>query len=153
MYCSTCGVAVAQSLSYCNYCGAKLGGATTDSPGTSAEVKPGLVVTSMVATFVVGLVAIAMLLGMMKAVLHLETGLILGFALLSFLIMLGLEVVFLRLLFRKRSTEAGDSVRLKGPPTNELNAEQVRMLSEPVASVTENTTRAFEPLYNERKSK
>src|SRR6202008_4951423 len=139
------GVAVAQSLSYCNYCGAKLGEVTTDS-GTSADVKPGLVVSSMVATFVLGLVAIAMLLGMMKVVIRLETGLILGFALLSFLILLGLEGVFLRLLFRGRSTrETGYGGRLKGQPTHELNAEQARVLSEPVASVTENTTRAFEP--------
>ena len=47
MYCSSCGVAVAQGLSFCNYCGAKLGGARGDSAMKSAEVKPELLVSAM----------------------------------------------------------------------------------------------------------
>jgi hypothetical protein len=37
--------------------------------------------------------------------------------------------------------------------TKELDAAQPRALPEPVPSVTEHTTRTFEPLYSERKSK
>jgi hypothetical protein len=40
MYCSSCGVAVAQGLGYCNYCGAKLNGANGDSVNKTSEVKP-----------------------------------------------------------------------------------------------------------------
>jgi hypothetical protein len=91
----------------------------------------------------------------MKAVLHLDVGQVLAFTMLSFLILVSLEGVFIRLLFRgKRGTEdAGDSVRLKRQATNELDAAQVRELAEPVPSVTEHTTRAFDPVYNERTSK
>lgn len=155
MYCSSCGVAVAQGLSYCNYCGAKLSGGKGDDVIPSSELKPGLLVCAMVAVFVFGLVAISLLIGMMKAILHLDAGLILGFVALCFLIMLSLEGVFVRLLFRRQrgTEEAADSVRLKGHATKELDAAQVGVLPEPVPSVTEHTTRAFAPIYNERTSK
>src|SRR5438552_12582739 len=97
MYCPSCGVAVAQGLTYCNYCGAKLS-AKDNSIIKSPEVRPESLVGAMVSTFVFGLGAITVLMGMMKAVLHLENGVILAFALLSFLIMLSLEGLFMRLL-------------------------------------------------------
>jgi hypothetical protein len=155
MYCSSCGVAVAQGLSYCNYCGAKLSGARGDSVIKSSEVKPEMLVAAMVFVFVFGLGAITLLMGMMKAVLDLNVGQILAFTLLSFLIMLSIEGVCLRLLLRrKRGTEeAGDTVLLKRQATKELDAAQARVLPEPVPSVTEHTTRAFESVYNDRTSK
>jgi hypothetical protein len=155
MYCSSCGVAVPQGLSYCNYCGAKLGGARSDNVTKSAEVKPELLVSAMVVVFVFGLIAITMLIGVMKSVINLDVGQILAFALLCFLIMLSIEGVFVRLLLRRKrgAEEAGDAVLLKGQATKQLDAAQGRMLPEPVASVTEHTTRAFDPIYNERTSK
>jgi hypothetical protein len=155
MYCSTCGVAVATGLSYCNYCGEKLSGAKSDSPVKSREVRPESLIGAMVFTFVFGLGAITILMGVMKAVLHFQDGAILGFALLSFLVMLSLEGVFIRLLLRRRSgaEEAGDSVRLRGQATGELDAAQARRLPEPMPSVTEHTTRAFDPIYSERTPK
>src|ERR1700693_2175482 len=98
MYCSSCGVAVAPGLSYCNYCGEKLSRAKSDSIIKSPEVKPETLVAAMVFAFVFGLGAITVLMGVMKAVLRLDVGLILFFTLLSFLIMLSLEGVFIRLL-------------------------------------------------------
>jgi hypothetical protein len=155
MYCSACGGAVAQGLSYCNYCGAKLSGAKSDNVGKSSEVKPELLVSAMVVVFVFGLIAITMLIGVMKSVINLDVGQILAFALLCFLIMLSIEGVFVRLLLRRKrgGEERGDAVLLKGQATKELDAAQGRMLPEPVASVTEHTTRAFDPIYNERTSK
>jgi hypothetical protein len=155
MYCSSCGVAVATGLSYCNYCGEKLSGSKRDSVIKSPDVKPETLIASMVFTFVFGLGAITILMGVMKAVLHLETGQLLFFALLCFLIMLLLEGVIIRLLFRRKHDreEAGDPERLKGQPTRELDAAQVRGLPEPMSSVTEHTTRAFDPIYPERRAK
>jgi hypothetical protein len=155
MYCSSCGVAVAQGLSYCNYCGAKLSGAKGDNVTESSEVRPESLVAAMVGVFVFGLVAITMLMGVMKAVLNLNVGQILAFTLLSFLIMLSLEGVFIRLLLRRKRgpEEAGDAVLLKGQATKELDAAQARALPESAPSVTEHTTRAFEPVHNERTSK
>jgi hypothetical protein len=155
MYCSSCGVAVTPGLIYCNYCGEKLSGAKSASIIKSPEVRPETLVGARVFAFVFGLGAITVLMGVMKAVLHLEVGLILAFTLLSFLIMLSLEGVFIRLLLRRQrgAEEAGDTVRLKGQATRELAAAQARVLPEPMPSVTEHTTRAFDPIYTERTSK
>jgi hypothetical protein len=153
MYCPSCGVAVAKGLSYCNYCGAKLNGATSDDVVKSPEIKPELVMSAMVVVFVFGLVAITMLIGVMKSVLALNAGQILAFAMLSFLIMLFLEGVFLRLLFRRNNRgakPAGDTEPLERHTTKALDAARARALPEPVPSVTENTTRTFEPIYTER---
>jgi len=154
MYCPSCGVAVAQGLSYCNYCGATLNGVRGETRIKSPEVKPELLVSAMVVVFVFGLVAITLLMLVMKDVLG-NVGQVLAFTLLSFLIMLSIEGVIIRLLLRrKRGTEeAGDTIRVKGQATKELDAVQARALPEPVPSVTEHTTRAFEPIYNERTSK
>jgi hypothetical protein len=154
MYCSACGVAVAQGLPYCNYCGAKLNG-TGDNGRESPEVRPELLVSAMAGVFILGLAAITVLMGVMKSVLDLPADRILGFALVPFLIMLVLEGVFLRLLFRrKRGTkEVGKTVVSKGQATKELDAAHARELPEPMSSVTEHTTRAFAPIPGERTSK
>jgi len=152
MYCSTCGLAVAESLSYCSHCGARLVASNSDKVGASREVKPELLVRAMVTTFVLGLLAISVLLGVMKSVLGLELGQILGFAVLGFLLMILLEGVFLRLLFRRnRNTEERPRTEsLSGHTTKELGVPQVQALREPLSSVTDHTTRAFEPLYTNR---
>jgi len=145
-------VAVAQGLSYCNYCGAKLNGVPGDDVINSSEVKAEMLVAAMVFVFVLGLGAITLLLGVMKAVLHLEVGLILAFTSLCFLMMLSIEGVLVRLLFRRRqgAGETVDRELLKEPARGELNGAQPPVLSEPAPSVTEHTTRALEPVYNER---
>ena len=155
MYCSSCGVAVTPGLSYCNYCGEKLSGAKSDSIIKSPEVRPETLIGAMVFAFVFGLGAITVLMGVMKAVIHLELGQILAFTLLSFLIMLSLEGVFIRLLFRRKhgAAEVAETVLLKGQATSELDAAPGRVLPEPMPSVTEHTTRAFDPIYSERTSK
>ena len=152
MYCSTCGVVVTESLNYCNHCGARIITSSSDKVDDSRNVKPGLLVSAMVGTFVLGLIAITALLGVMKSVLNLEAGQILGFAVLSFSIMLFLEGVFLVLLFRRNRgvEDRAKKESLAGHTTKELGAPQVQALREPLSSVTDETTRAFEPIYTNR---
>src|SRR5215213_10103890 len=154
MYCSSCGVAVAQGLSYCNFCGAKLNGEKGANAVRSSEVKPEALVWGMVAVLVFGFVAIVFLLMAMKMV-GLNVAQILAFTILSFLIMLLVEGVFIwQLLRRKRGAEeTGDTAPLKEQAPKELDAAQARVLREAMPSVTEHTTRAFDPIYSERKSK
>jgi len=151
MYCSSCGVAVTQGLPYCNYCGAKLdSGDTGDKP---PDIRPGGLVTMMVATFIMGLFVITIFMGVMKSVLHFEYGALVGFTALSFLIMLMLEGIFIRLLFRPlkhRDSEPRKTFQNDRASTKELEA-QSRQPMEPISSVTEHTTRAFDPIYSERK--
>src|SRR6185295_18250958 len=121
MYCSTCGVAVAQGLSYCNYCGAKME-EKSDKVSKSSEVRPEFLVSAMIGLFIFGVFVITILMGMMKSVLGLPVERVLGFALLPFLLMLLLEGVCLRLLMRrKRETEVtGANALLNEQTTKEL---------------------------------
>lgn len=155
MYCSSCGVAVAQGLSYCNHCGAKLGGAAGERAVKPSEVKPELLVSAMVGGFVFGLVAIAVLVGVLKAVAGFDLPFLLAVTMLSFLLMLLIEGVLIGLLLRGRRAArgAGDAGRPTEQATKGLGEAQARVLPEPVPSVTEHTTRTLEPAYGERQSK
>ena len=155
MYCSSCGVAVAQGLSYCNYCGAQLNDATGDHVIKSSDVKPEKLVEMMAAVFVCGLGAIAVLIGVLKAVAGFDLPILLAVTIFSFVLMLVVEAVLIGLILKGRrgDRKAGDNARLKEQTTKEIGGAQPRALSEPASSVTEHTTRAFEPSYSERKSK
>jgi heme/copper-type cytochrome/quinol oxidase subunit 2 len=109
----------------------------------------------MVGLFILGLVAIAVLIGVLKQVAGFDLPILLAVTIFSFVLMLVVEGVLIGLLLsgRRRAKEAGDTERLKEQTTKELGEAQARVLPEPVPSVTEHTTRAFEPIYSERKSK
>ncbi|HKO61097.1 MAG TPA: hypothetical protein VJV03_08060 [Pyrinomonadaceae bacterium] len=152
MYCSSCGISVAEGLSYCNYCGAKLN-LKEDSGRKLPDVKPELLVSAMAGTFILGLVAIIMMMGMMKQVMGLQVESVLVISLLPFLLLLFLEGMFIRLLFRGRGgTNATPGSLAKGQSTKELDAAHIRSLPEPLSSVTEHTTRAFHPIPTDRRS-
>jgi hypothetical protein len=156
MYCSSCGSALAQNVSYCNRCGAKVSGAKVEAVAKSSEIKTETLVSSMVALFIFGLGAIAVLIGVLKQVAGFELPLLLAVILLSFLLLLVVEGVLIGLLLKGRkgaAKEKGDAERLKEPTTRELGEAHPQALPEAVPSVTEHTTRAFEPLYSERQSK
>jgi hypothetical protein len=149
MYCSSCGVAVAQNLTYCNHCGAKTNSDKADRLDKATELRAEwALMSSMAALFVCGLVAISILLGVMKAVLIFQQGPILVFAFLSFLILIGLECVYISRLFRRRRDGEKPSETSSSSDrhtTKELEARS-RVVSEPVGSVTDHTTRTLDPV-------
>jgi predicted amidophosphoribosyltransferase len=148
MFCSACGVAVNQGLTYCKNCGAKV---SREDERRPAEPKPENIILMMVATFVMGLCAIGALMVVLKAI-QFDFGPLMAITMLSFLVMMGLEGIFIRLLFRGRARDKHkDSNLLKPQPTtNQLEA-QSQFPLQPVESVTEHTTRKFEPVLSERK--
>jgi len=146
MYCSSCGVAVAKGVSLCNYCGERL--ASTESGLEFREVRPGLIVSAMAGVFVLGLPAIVFLIFMLNAV-RLDPQQSMAFAWVTLLLLVALEVVFLVLLLRQRSRK-GERDQFKGSQTNELEMKHPAALAEPLASVTEHTTRAFDSVPRER---
>ena len=149
MYCSACGVAVNQGLTYCKNCGAKV---QREDERRPAEPKPENIMIMMVMTFVFGMVAISVLLATLKGVLHFEFGPLMAITMLSFLIMIALEGVFIRLLFRGRPRDKNKDANLVSaqPTTKQLEA-QSQFPLQPVESVTEHTTRTFDPAFSERK--
>ena len=155
MYCSSCGVVVAQGLSYCNQCGAKLSGAKSVGIAKVAKAQPESLVWAVVAIFVVGLGSIMGLMGILKVQFNAGLGTVTIFSLIILLLMLVVEGVFISLLFGSKSeSNDGKSAMelLRKQTTRELEAAQPHALSEPVASVTEHTTRAFEPIYLQKKA-
>jgi hypothetical protein len=146
MYCSTCASAVSPNLAYCNHCGAKLSGPKGDGISKSSEVKTENLLFFITAVFIFGLGAIIGLMMAMKFVFGPENlGLTIAFTLLSFLIMLAVEGIFVWMLLgqEKGAKESGDTNKLTG---KELDEARGPMLSEPVLSVTEHTTRTLEPI-------
>jgi hypothetical protein len=93
-------------------------------------------------------------MAVMKDLLNFNTGIILTITLLSFLLMFAVEGVFIWLLLKRRrgAKEVGEAKDPKEQATKELDAAQARALAEPVSSITEQTTRKFEPIYSERKT-
>lgn len=155
MYCPSCGVAVAEGLSYCKTCGAKLSGAKGGRDSNSLYVRPEMLVSAISALFIFGLVAITMLMGVMKVVLEMPVERVLAFSLVPLLLLLIVEGVFIRLLLssKRGAAEAGNAGSLKGSPTKELEAAQPLSLPQPTPSITEHTTRTFDPIYTERNPK
>ena len=150
MYCSSCGVAVTQGLNFCNYCGAKL--VSPESGSESREIRPLFIVSVMAGVFVLGLPGIVFLIFMLKAV-GIDPGQTMAFAWTSMSLLMALEAVFLMLILvrrKPRKDEARQVDEFKGPQTKELEARHRGALAEPVGSVTEHTTRAFDPIPRER---
>jgi len=149
MYCSSCGGVVARGLSYCNHCGTRFN--TSESLEKTRGVRPDLLVTWSVATFIFGTAVITMLMGVMRVILGLSVELVLVFSAVPFLLMLILEAVFIRLLLGNRATsETSHRTLAKQQETNELDVARARVLPEPIPSVTEHTTRAFAPVYRDK---
>lgn len=153
MYCSSCGSAVSWDLRYCNRCGAKVGGAKADDAGSAESYAESLGWAAVVA-FISGIGVIIGLMAVMKNVVGFDPAVILAITALSFALLLVIEGVLIRLLLKggRGAKGAGDAGRPGEQTTRELGEAQARTLPEPVPSVTEQATRAFEPIRVERKS-
>ena len=145
---------VAPSLTYCNHCGDRLSGTKDDRVTKSSEVKPEMLVVGMAGVFIFGLVAILFLMMAMRMVFGPENlHLVISFTVLSFLIMLVVEGVFIWKLLaqRKDAKEKGDTERLKKQTARELGEANAHMLPGASISVTEHTTRTLEPVDIQQK--
>ena len=152
MYCSTCGSAITQNLTYCNRCGARVG-AKGDELTKPIELYPESLIWAIVAVFIGGLGVIIGLMAVMKEVVGFDLSLVLAITMISFMIMLGIEGVLISMYFsgRKTAKQLISGNRQKEQTTKELVEGSMPLLHEPVASVTEQTTRAFEPVFNKQK--
>ena len=154
MYCSSCGVTVAQDLRYCNHCGAALSGTRVKPASKPSELFPDSLIWAMVTVFIVGLGCTIGMMAVMKDY-NFDKGMIIAFTSMLLLLTLAIEGVFIWMLkgHRRTTEEMSDTAHLKQQATKELDAPHARALPEPVPSITEHTTRAFEPIHRERKSK
>lgn len=152
MYCSSCGTTVTGDLSYCNRCGAEVGPKNRTVPLRAASI-PEFLVWAIVGVSLGGLAIIVGLIAVMKWA-GFSNELIALFSMLSFVLLLGAESVFIWLMVRSKNAvrETPKLPQSQEFTTKELGEGQVRALPEPVPSVTEQTTRTLEPVYREHKA-
>lgn len=150
VYCSSCGAPSTPGLSFCNRCGANLG-----LIKDQGEIKPPAspfdsLMESIFWVTVFGLGAVVGGVAALKALQFREL-FIIAYMILSSAAFLGIYGMHV-LQFRRLTSAAKKSSSTKDVGTKELGPAQARLLSEPMPSVTEHTTRAFDPIYSERKS-
>lgn len=153
MYCSSCGTALTPGLSYCNRCGANL--STSKDDGATKQLQAP-VNSFLTAITLVTLSGLGIILGgtIVLKNIGLHEGLMFTFMLLSFFTVLAIDGLLIWQLSRLTSgaKETSGTIQLKEPRAKELGRMPAHALAEPVSSVTEHTTRTFEPIYSERKA-
>jgi hypothetical protein len=142
MYCSACGTPLAPGLSYCNRCGISL--------KERGERRPsGAIIAFLIAISVIGIAGLGIMLGgafSLTLEAHLKDELVGFFMLFTFLIVAVIEILLVRQLSRliaAPQAKAIDQPQLLAVP-DEFRPPEPRTLAEPLASVTENTTRTLE---------
>lgn len=141
MYCSACGTQIAPGLSFCNRCGASL-------KERSGSASTSNIAAYLTAVTVLGVIGLAIMLGGAMALKkggQFDEELIGIFMLFTFLIVGTIEVMLLRQL--SKLVGSRDEQRALSPPqqpVHELRPANVASLAEPMASVTDNTTRTLE---------
>jgi hypothetical protein len=145
-----------EGFSYCNRCGANLSISKAGvNPLPERPAEP--IVWAVWALVVVTIAMAGIMLGSMPVMkeVGLPRGFIFLFVGLLFLTLLGVDSVLIWQLFRlsgrdRESRSVTPSVKLD---TNDFGPAREQQLLEPRMSVTENTTRNFEPIYEERRNR
>ena len=150
MFCPSCGAEQSQTLSYCNRCGANLRPNQLGVPPTK------LVGASWAISLAVALVTLGgfgMIFGLVFALIDRGISLSaggMGLVALSSLIILAIDWLLIRQLSRVLDLpRAADSAETQQPALEEKAPIPLRP-PHPVSSVTDHTTRAFEPIVRDR---
>lgn len=145
MYCAACGTPIAPGLSYCNRCGSSLKERT--------DAKTGAITAFLTAITLIGIAGLGIMLGGAIALraANVDQAVMGLFMFFTFFIVCLTEFLLVRQLSKLTSSNERKMIDIPQYPVmqNELRPAQPRSLSEPVSSVTENTTRTLEYSRNE----
>lgn len=159
MFCQACGNTVNPGLSYCNTCGARIGGAKDSAPEQMSESSFNLLVSAILSIPIAGIGIIMGLLVVMKRELGFRDEEIMTIALMSFILLMVSEAGLLWLLFhrtrgakkeKKAELLPADTRPLADVVMKGLNEGQPRTAQDIVSSVTENTTRTLDSVPRDR---
>jgi hypothetical protein len=150
MYCQSCGNESIQELNYCNRCGANFS-------QTNALERPkatGAATVLSLSVAIISLGGIAIILGGLAGLksVGFSEGIMGMFMLFSFLILGITDILLVRQLSHllSASQQSGRPLPQRRVVANELNVPKpMGALHEPVPSVTEHTTRIFEPSFKD----
>lgn len=141
MYCVNCGSPVTPSLSYCNRCGNSLREKTESS-------KTGPISAFLTAITLIAICGLGVMLGgsiVLKSGVGMPVDFIAFFMLFTFLTVALTEVMLIRSLSKLSSSNATKNrFTPEQQPPLELNSPAASTFTEPVSSVTDNTTRTLE---------
>lgn len=152
MFCPSCGAEQNQKLSYCNRCGANLKPVESGVP--PAKVASAAWAVSLAVAFVTlggfGMI-FSLVLALINRGMSLSGGGI-GLVILISLIILAIDWLLIRQLSRVLSVPraAHDTASVSQPALNESSPTLLADPPQPVSSVTDRTTRTFEPVVRER---
>jgi hypothetical protein len=154
MYCPSCGTELAPELSYCKRCGANLKPISSQS-GVPPPKLVGAAWAISMAVALVTLGGFGMIFGLVMTLI--TRGINLspsGMFWISFslLVILAIDWLLVRQLSRVLDMPqlSADATQAKKPKLSEEPMQQIDAPREPASSVTEHTTRAFEPIHRER---
>ena len=154
MYCPSCGAELTQELSYCNRCGANLKPISNQS-GLPPTRLVGAAWAISIALALVTLGGFGMIFSLVMALvtrgINLSPSGMFWIA-FSLLVILAIDWLLVRQLSRvlDMSKLSGEAIEPKKPKLSEKPLEQISAPREPASSVTDHTTRTFEPIYRER---
>jgi hypothetical protein len=154
MYCPSCGTELASELSYCNRCGANLK-PTPNQSGVPPSKLVGAAWAISMAVAVVTLGGFGMIFGLVMALITRGINISpagMFWIAFSLLVILAIDWLLVRQLSRVLDMPqlSPDATQPKKPKLSEEPKRQIDAPREPVSSVTEHTTRAFEPIHRER---
>jgi len=155
MFCPSCGTELTSELVYCNRCGANLRSRSSQTEASGKMVGMTWAISSavvLVALAGFGLI-FALAMTLISSGINLSDG---GIALIVFFLLIVLAIVWL---LTRQLARVLDIAKLLGeepssttasPALSERPFPQISAPREPVSSVTENTTRTFEPISKQR---
>lgn len=159
MYCSSCGHPVAEGLSYCKQCGVSLvPSVTVREPAMLARRPSGglglLIAFAIIVTAGITLGGLAMVLILVEELVRMSFPVknITGLAIVSLLMIMGTASLIGRQVSRLISAYQPTGVpepASKLVPHEPRTFTQIPSFREPAASITEHTTRTFEPSQKE----
>jgi len=148
MYCSHCGTAITPGLTFCNRCGARL-------EEKLEPVRTAPITAFLIAITLIGIGGLGIMLGgslVLKRGAGLPEDLVGFFMLFTFITVVLTEIMLIRNLSKLTgSKETTRHVTPAQQPPLELRSPSAQSFGEPVASVTENTTRTLEYARRERR--
>ncbi len=152
MYCPSCGAENSLGLNYCNRCGANLSlPATTAGPEVQALslTKPVLILGLVVTSITLGGIALLVDGAIRLAAVFKQTDPVIALIMLGMLTIFITDIMLTRILSRLiiASLQPNRPTQPKMSIMKERQPAQLGARPEPAASVTEHTTRTFEPVY------
>ncbi|HEX7177797.1 MAG TPA: hypothetical protein VF240_21230 [Pyrinomonadaceae bacterium] len=161
MFCQSCGTALTKGLTYCNRCGAR----AAPSALTAVQKNDKLAeVVYVLATFSAGvsLGGLAAVYFLIRELLRagFEQSRIVVVTFFCLLAVVGLAFLLINQMSRALNVflhsgagaDEGQATAANAPKLADVQTAQIEAPREPVASVTDHTTRTFDPVYEERRS-